>query len=196
MEIDAKTVMKLRAETGAGAMECKKALLESSGEFDKAKRWIHERGLAKGAKLAERAATVGAIGSYVHNGRIGALVELGCNTDFVAKNEEFQDLLKKLAVAVCGFDPKYVSKELVPKEILDEERKKYEADLKGKPEQVAAKILEGKLDKNFYSKLCLLSMAVDADEKNGTYGELVKAKSGKMGENLVVRRFARMELGT
>jgi elongation factor Ts len=196
MAIDPKLVMKLRAETGAGAMDCKKALEESGGDYDKAKALINKRGLARAEKLGGREATVGAIGTYVHGGRIGAMVELACNTDFVTRNEQFQELLKRIAVAVCGFNPKYVSKEQVPAEIVAEERKKFEGDVKGKPPEIAEKIIGGKMDKNFFSQSCLLSMAVDGDDKNGTYGDLVKAMSGKIGENIVVRRFVRMELGT
>ncbi len=195
MAIDPKLVMKLRAETGAGAMDCKKALEETAGDFEKAKLLIQKKGLAKAEKLAGRETTVGAIGSYIHGGRIGTLVEMGCNTDFVVKNDEFQELLKKLAVAVAGFNPKYVSKEQVPSDVVEEEKKKFESDVKGKPPQIAEKIIAGKLDKNFYAQVCLLSMPVDGDEKNGSYGDLVKAKSGKIGENIVVRRFVRMELG-
>ena len=199
-DIDPKQVMKLRGETDASMMECKKALVEAAGDFAKAKEFLRKRLGEIADKKAGKETTAGAIGTYVHVtegvGRVGALVELGSNTDFVAKNPEFQALLRDLAVAVAAFDPKYVSKDQIPAVILDEEKKKYEADVKGKPPQIAEKILDGKLEKNLYSRLCLLHMPYPKeDEFKGTYGELIKAKIGKLGENLVVRRFHRMELG-
>ncbi|MBI4565637.1 MAG: elongation factor Ts [Planctomycetes bacterium] len=195
-DIDPKLVMKLRAETDAGMMDCKKALSDAGGDYAKAKQLLAERGLKKSDKLADRAATVGAIGAYVHNGRVGALVELACNTDFVANNAEFQTLLRELAIAVAAFDPKYVGKDEIPGQILEQERKKFEADLQGKPPQIAEKILEGKLEKNLYSQTCLLHMPYPKEEEfKGTYGDLVKNRIAKLGENIVVRRFVRMELG-
>lgn len=196
-DIDAKLVMKLRAETDASMMECKKALSEAGGNFDKAKEILKKRLGEIADKKAGKEATVGAIGSYVHTtGKIGALVEVGCNTDFVAQNAEFQGLLKELAIGVVAFSPKYVSKEIVPAELVAEERKKYEGDVKGKPPEIAQKILDGKLDKNFYSQVCLLSMPYPKEDIfKGTYGDYVKQWIGKLGENIVLRRFVRMELG-
>ncbi|HEU4339742.1 MAG TPA: elongation factor Ts [Planctomycetota bacterium] len=192
--------MKLRAETDASMMECKKALVEADGLFDKAKEILRKRLGEIADKKSGRETTSGAIGSYVHMtegvGKVGALVELGCNTDFVVKNTDFQALLRDLAVAVAAFDPKYVSKDQVPADLLAEEKKKYEGDVKGKPPQIAEKILEGKLEKNLYSRLCLLHMPYPKeDEFKGTYGELIRSMIAKIGENLVVRRFHRMELG-
>jgi elongation factor Ts len=199
-DIDPKQVMKLRAETDASMMECKKALVEADGAFEKAKEILRKRLGEIADKKSGKETAAGAIGSYVHLtegvGRVGALVELGSNTDFVAKNPEFQSLLRDLAVAVAAFNPKYVSKDQIPAVILDEEKKKYEGDVKGKPPQIAEKILDGKLEKNVYSQLCLLHMPYPKeDEFKGTYGELIRSKIAKLGENIVVRRFHRMELG-
>ncbi|HKS17523.1 MAG TPA: elongation factor Ts [Planctomycetota bacterium] len=199
-DIDPKQVMKLRAETDASMMECKKALVEADANYDKAKEILRKRLGEIADKKAGKETAAGAIGAYVHMtegvGRVGALVELGSNTDFVVKNPEFQSLLRDLAVAVAAFSPTYVSKDQIPAVVLDEEKKKYENDVKGKPPQIAEKILEGKLEKNLYSRLCLLHMPYPKeDEFKGTYGELIKSKIAKLGENLVVRRFHRMELG-
>jgi len=199
-DIDPKQVMKLRAETDASMMVCKQALVEADADYDKAKEILRKRLGEIADKKAGKETAAGAIGSYVHMtegvGRVGALVELGSNTDFVVKNPEFQSLLRDLAVAVAAFNPKYVSKDQIPAVIVDEEKKKYEADVKGKPPQIAEKILDGKLEKNLFSQLCLLHMPYPKeDEFKGTYGELIKSKIAKLGENLVVRRFHRMELG-
>jgi elongation factor Ts len=199
-DIDPKQVMKLRAETDASMMECKKALVEAKGDPGKAKEILRKNLGAIADKKAGKETAAGAVGSYIHLtegvGRVGALVELGSNTDFVAKNPEFQTLLRDLAVAVAAFNPQFVSKDQIPAAILDEEKKKYEADVKGKPPQIAEKILDGKLEKNLYSQLCLLHMPYPKeDEFKGTYGELIRSKIAKLGENIVVRRFHRMELG-
>ena len=199
-DIDPKQVMKLRQETDASMMVCKQALVEAAADYDKAKEILRKRLGEIADKKAGRETAAGAIGSYIHTtegvGRVGALVELGSNTDFVVKNQDFQALLRDLAVAVAAFDPKYVSKDQVPAELLAEEKKKYEGDVKGKPPQIAEKILEGKLEKNLYSRLCLLHMPYPKeDEFKGTYGELIRSMIAKIGENIVVRRFHRMELG-
>jgi elongation factor Ts len=199
-DIDPRLVMKLRAETDASMMECKKALVEAAGAFEKAKEILRKRLGEIADKKAGKETAAGAVGSYVHTtegvGRVGALVELGSNTDFVVKNPKFQALLRDITVAVAAFDPKYISKDQVPAELLEEEKKKYEGDVKGKPPQIAEKILEGKLEKNLYSRLCLLHMPYPKeDEFKGTYGELIRTRIAELGENLVVRRFHRMELG-
>ncbi|HZN63159.1 MAG TPA: elongation factor Ts [Planctomycetota bacterium] len=199
-DIDPKQVMKLRQETDASMMVCKQALVEAAADYDKAKEILRKRLGEIADKKAGKETAAGAIGSYIHTtegvGRVGSLVELGSNTDFVVKNQDFQALLRDLAVAVAAFDPKYVSKDQVPAELLAEEKKKYEGDVKGKPPQIAEKILEGKLEKNLYSRLCLLHMPYPKeDEFKGTYGELIRSMIAKIGENIVVRRFHRMELG-
>ncbi|HXG62634.1 MAG TPA: elongation factor Ts [Planctomycetota bacterium] len=197
MTIDAKQVNELRQETSAGIMECKRALQEAGGDKARAKELLKKWGLDRGAKLAEKQTKEGRIGVYLHTtGKVGAMVELTCETDFVAKNEEFQDLLRELAIAVAAFDPLAVSKEDLPKELVEEEKKKYEADIKGKPPEIAAKILEGKLEKNLYSQKCLLHMPFPKEEKfKGTYGDFLKSKIGVLKENIVLRRFVRMEVG-
>jgi len=188
--------MKLRAETDAGMMDCKKALADADADYEKAKKLLAERGQKRADKAAAKEATVGCIGAYVHGGRVAALVELACNTDFVAKNEEFQALLKELAIAVAAFNPKYIYKEQIPAPLLTEEKAKYEGDVKGKPPQIAEKILEGKLEKNLFSQLCLMHMPFPKEDLfKGSYGDYVKSKIAKLGENVVVRRFYRMELG-
>lgn len=197
MPVDAKLVKQLREEAGAGMMECKAALEESGGDLTKAKDWLKKKGLARAEKLGEKATKEGRIGVYLHTtGRVGAMIELTCETDFVAKNEEFQDLLKELAVGVCAFSPLTVTKEDLSKDVVEEEKKKYEADVKGKPPEIAAKILEGKLEKNLYAQKCLLSMPFPKEEKfKGTYGDYLKSKVAVLKENIVLRRFVRMEVG-
>jgi elongation factor Ts len=201
-DIDAKLVNDLRMETGAGMMDCKKALVESNGDKNKAKEILKKRGLEKADNIAQKGAEKGPpkegrIGVYVHTtGKVAAMIELTCETDFVAKNEEFQDLLKELAVAVCAFSPTAVSKDDLPKELVEEERKKYENDIKGKPPEIAAKIIEGKMEKNLYAQRCLLHMPFPKEEKfKGTYGDFLKSKVAALKENLVLRRFQRMEVG-
>ncbi len=197
MAVDAKQIKQLRDETGAGMMECKAALEECGGDLAKAKAWLRQKGLDKAEKLGSKATKEGRIGVYLHTtGKIGALVELTCETDFVAKNEAFQDLLKELAVAVAAFNPVAVSKDDLPKESVEEEKKKYEADVQGKPPEIAAKILEGKLEKNLYAQKCLLHMAFPKEDKfKGSYGEFLKSKVAVLKENIVLRRFVRMEVG-
>jgi elongation factor Ts len=202
MGIDAKTVNQLRQETGAGMMDCKRALEEAKGDMGRAHEIIKKKGLEKAENIAQKAAGTagpkeGRIGVYVHTtGKVAAMVELNCDTDFVAKNDAFQDLLKELTLAVCAFNPEAVSKEDLPKELVEEERKKYEADIKGKPPEIAAKIIEGKMEKNLYSQKCLLHMPFPKEEKfKGSYGDFLKSKVAVLKENIRVRRFSRMEVG-
>ncbi len=195
MPISAELVNKLRQETGAGVMDCKRSLEETKGDYEKAKEAIRKKGLESAAGKAGKATKAGRIGVYVHGGGVGAsLVELTCETDFVAKNEEFQDLLKELAMAVYGFSPAALAKEDLPKELVEEEKKRYEADIQGKPPAIAEKIVEGKLEKNLFSQKCLLHMPFPKEEKfKGTYGDFIKSKIAVLKENIVVRRFCRME---
>jgi elongation factor Ts len=196
-QISAQLVNELRQQTNAGVMDCKKALSESSGDKEKAlallRKWLSERG----EKLAGKATGEGRIGIYLHTtGKVGSMVELTCQTDFVAKNEEFQELLKELAVAVCAFEPVAVSKEDLPKELVEEEREKYVAEIKNKPPEIVEKIVEGKLEKNLYSKKCLLHMPFPKEEQfKGTYGAYLKSKIAILKENIVLKRFHRMEVG-
>lgn len=203
--IDAKAVNDLRLETGAGMMDCKRALEDAGGDKAKAKEILKKKGLEKAENIAAKGGEKGGpkegrIGTYVHStGKVAAMIELNCDTDFVAKNEEFQALLKDLAVAVCAFEPIAVSKEQVPADVVEAEKAKYANDVKGKPPEIAAKILEGKMDKNLYAKIpggVLLSMPYPKeDEFKGTYGDLLKSKVAKLKENIQLRRFVRMEVG-
>ena len=203
--IDAKTVNDLRLETGAGMMDCKKALEEANGDKSKAKEILKKKGLEKADNIAAKGAggtgpKEGRIGTYIHStGKVAAMIELNCDTDFVAKNEEFQALMKDLAVAVCAFEPIAVSKDQVPADVVEAEKAKYANDVKGKPPEIAAKILEGKMEKNLYAKIpggVLLSMPYPKeDEFKGTYGDLLKSKVAKLKENIQLRRFIRMEVG-
>jgi elongation factor Ts len=194
--ISAKDVAALRARTGAGMMDCKQALTEAQGDMEKAVDLLRKKGIAKGEKRSGRAATEGWIGSYVHfNGKVGVLVEVNCETDFVARTSDFQELVKDLALHIASADPIAVSVEQVPAEVLERERAIFRAQAaeSGKPEAVWDKIVEGKL-KKFYQERVLLEQPFVKDDKQ-TVGQLVKAVSGKVGENIVVRRFVRYQLG-
>ncbi|AEB11938.1 translation elongation factor Ts [Marinithermus hydrothermalis] len=189
-------IKKLRASTGAGMMDVKKALEEAGWDEEKALQILRERGAVKAAKKADREAREGIIGSYIHhNQRVGVMVELNCETDFVARNEEFQKLAKDIAMHIAMAAPRYVSKDEVPAEEVEKERQIYiQAALnEGKPEQIAAKIAEGRL-KKFYEENVLLEQPFVKDDKI-TVGELVQQAIAKIGENIVVKRFCRFEIG-
>ena len=202
--IDAKTVNDLRLETGAGMMDCKRSLEEAGGDKAKAKEILKKKGLEKADNIAAKGGGAGPkegrIGTYIHStGKVAAMIELNCDTDFVAKNEEFQALMKELAVAVCAFEPIAVSKDQIPADVVEAEKAKYANDVKGKPPEIAAKIIDGKMEKNLYAKVpggCLLNMPFPKeDEFKGTYGDLLKSKVAKLKENIQLRRFVRMEVG-
>jgi elongation factor Ts len=195
-QASAKEVAALRARTGAGMMDCKKALEETNGDIEKAVDLLRQRGIAKGEKLGVREATEGAIGSYLHfTGKIAVMVEVNCVTDFVAKTDDFQALVKDLALHIASANPIAVSTDKLPKEVVDRERAIFEAQVaeSGKPEAVRVKMVEGKL-KKFYEERVLLEQPFVKDDKQKV-GDLVKALAGKTGENIVVRRFVRWELG-
>ena len=195
MEITATAVKELREKTGAGMMECKKALTETQGDFEKAIVFLRERGMALVAKRAGRSANQGLIGSYVHGGRLGVLVEVNCETDFVAKTDDFQNLVKELAMQVAASVPKYVNREEVPAGELDQERSIYlnEAKQSGKPEAVQQKIAEGKLE-SYYKQVCLMEQPYIREPKQSVK-QFVTAVTAKLGENVVVKRFVRLQLG-
>ena len=199
MPIDPKDVYRLREATGAGMMDCKRALEEAAGDFTKATELIKKKGLEKADMIAQKGGDVkeGRIGAYIHStGKVAAMVELTCQTDFVAKGDDFQELLKEFAVAVAAFSPMVVSKDQLDPKLVEEEKAKYANDVKGKPPEIAAKILEGKMEKNLYSQKCLLSMPYPKEDKfKGTYGDYLKSKVGNIKENIILRRFVRMELG-
>jgi elongation factor Ts len=197
--ISAKDVSALRARTGAGMMDCKKALEETSGDMEKAVDLLRQKGIARAEKRSGRGAREGMIGSYVHfTGKVAVLVELNCETDFVARTPDFQAfqaLAKDLALHIASANPLAVSTDGVPEEVLEREKAIYQKQVaeSGKPEAVRAKIVEGKLKKLYEERVLLEQPFVKDDAVK--VGDLVKAVSGKLGENVVVRRFARMELG-
>ncbi len=194
--ISAKDVAELRKRTGAGMMECKKALTENGGDFDKATEWLRARGIAKSEKRADRSASEGLVEAYVHhNGKVAVLVELNCETDFVARTEDFRTLAREVAMHVAFANPLAVSVEQLPAEVVERERRIYTEQVaqEGKPEAVRPKIVEGKL-KKFYAESVLLEQPWVKDDKQ-TVGDLVKAVSGKLGEKLLVKRFVRLALG-
>ena len=199
MSITAEMVRKLREETGAGMMECKSALVEAKGDAEKAREILRKKGLASAAKKAGRAANEGVVGTYIHPGsKVGVLVEVNCETDFVAKTPEFQALVKDVAMHIAAASPAaalYVAKEEVPQDVLDKEKEIYKAQAaaQGKPGNVQDKIAEGKL-KEFYETFCLLEQPFVKEPKL-TVGQLIQEKIAVIKENIVVRRFARFKVG-
>ena len=196
MEVSANAVKELREKTGAGMMDCKKALAETGGDVQKAIDHLRQKGLAAAAKKADRVAADGAVGAYVHpGGKIGVLVEINCETDFVARTAEFQSLLKDIAMQVAAANPRYLRREEVPAAELDKEKEIYrqQALETGKPEKVVDKIVEGKIER-FYSEACLLEQAFikDPDKK---VTDIVNESIGRLGENIQIRRFSRYHLG-
>jgi elongation factor Ts len=196
MSISAQQVKELRELTGAGMMECKSALQEAEGDFEKSIVILRKKGLAAAAQKATRIASDGLIVSYVHpGGKIGVLVELNCETDFVAKTREFQELAKDLAMHIAALDPKYLRKEDVPPEVLEREKEIYREKAKssGKPANVIEKIVEGQLSK-FYADFCVYEQAFVKDDKI-TVGQLISERVVKTKENINLRRFIRYKLG-
>ena len=189
-------VKELREKTGAGLLDCQKALGEASGDVDKALRMLREKGLAKAAKKMTRAATDGAIGSYIHpGGKIGVLIEVNCETDFVAKTTEFQQLVRDLAMQVAAAAPRYVSRDEVPTQDIETEREIYRAQARqqGKPEKVIERIVEGQVER-FYKDVCLLEQPF-VKQSDRTVDEMVKEAIVRFGVNVAVRRFSRFQLG-
>jgi elongation factor Ts len=189
-------VKQLRDETGAGLADCQKAVTEAAGDVERARRILREKGLAKAAKKAGRVATDGMIGSYIHPGaKIGVLIEVNCETDFVAKTDEFQALVKDLAMQVAAAAPRYVSREEVPAAELESERSIYrkQAEATGKPPQVIERIVDGQVER-FYKEVCLLEQAF-VKQSDRTIGDLVQEAIVRFGVNVAVRRFARFQLG-
>ena len=198
MAADAKTVMELRERTGAGVMDCKAALQASDGDLPAAVEYLRKKGLADAKKREGRDAKEGVVGSYIHaGGKIGVLIEINCETDFVAKNPLFQDLVKDLSMQVAATSPGYVSREDVPGDILEKERDIYRSQMadQKKPAQVIDKIVEGKLEK-FFSESCLLEQPFIKDAQGKTMvRDLVATATAKTGERIVVKRFARFQVG-
>lgn len=196
MQVTAQMVKELRERTGAGMMDCKAALAETGGDMDKAVDLLRKKGLAAAAKKAGRVAAEGVVGSYIHaGGKIGVLVEVNCETDFVARTEAFQDLVKDIAMHIAAADPRFVRREEVTADVLERERAIYseQAAASGKPANVVAKIVEGKIDK-FFGEACLLEQPF-VKNPDQTVGQMVTDAVAKIGENIQVRRFARFKLG-
>ena len=194
MNIPAAAVKELRDRTSLGMMDCKKALQEVGGDMEKAEEHLRKQGLKAAELRAGRSASEGRVGHYIHmNGKIGVLVELNCETDFAAGSDDFAQLIKDLCMQVAATSPKYVSMENVPAELVAKEKKILAEQVKDKPPQIVDKILEGKME-DFYKQICLIEQPYVKDPSQ-TVGELVKSMNAKLGENLVVRRFVRLELG-
>ena len=196
MEVNATAVKELREKTGAGIMDCKKALAETGGSLDKAVDYLRQKGLAAAAKRADRIATDGAVGAYVHpGGKIGVLVEINCETDFVARTTEFQALLKDMAMQIAAANPRFVRREDVLAEESEKERAIYrqQALESGKPEKVVEKIVEGKMER-FYSEVCLLEQPF-IKEPERKVSDIVNDAAARLRENIQIRRFARYNLG-
>ncbi|MEL7641382.1 MAG: translation elongation factor Ts [Solidesulfovibrio sp.] len=195
-DISASSVKALRDKTGAGMMDCKKALTECTGDTEKAVAWLREKGLAKAQKRAGRATSEGVIGSYIHsNGKIGVMVEIKCETDFVARSERFQEFAKNVAMQIAAASPVCLAPEDVPAELLAKEREifKHQAMEEGKPEAIAEKIVDGRI-KKFYKEICLLEQPFIKDDKV-SIKDLLNELIGVLGENVQIGRFTRMALG-
>jgi elongation factor Ts len=196
MEISAEQVKKLREKTGVGLMDCKEALRSANGDMEKAVDYLREKGLAKLAKRTGRAATDGSVSAYIHTGgKIGAMAEVNCETDFVAKTDQFQAFVKDIVMQIAASSPLYVRREEVPPEVLEREKTIYrnQARESGKPEKILDKIADGKLEK-FYQEVCLMEQPF-IKNADITIKELLEELVTKLGENIVIRRFVRFQLG-
>jgi elongation factor Ts len=193
-KINAKQVGELRAKTGAGLMDCKKALVEAGGDFDEAADILRKKGIATAAKKAGRDASEGIVESYIHlGGKVGVMVELNCETDFVAKNADFRILARDICMHIAAASPLHVSREEVDAELVEKEREIAAAQAEGKPPQAVQKIVEGKLEK-YYASICLLEQPF-VKNSDQSVRDLITGKISQMGENIVVKRFARFQLG-
>ncbi|HEB76475.1 MAG TPA: translation elongation factor Ts [Nitrospirae bacterium] len=195
MTVTADMVKRLREQTGAGMMDCKKALSESNGDFDKAVEVLRKKGLAAAEKKAGRRASEGLISSYIHMDKIGVLIEVNCETDFVARTDDFRRFVKDVAMHIAAANPRYLSREKIPQDVIEREKGIYREQTKDRPEHVVEKIVEGKLEK-FYAENCLLDQIFvkDPDQKKKIH-DIVTEMVAKVGENIVIRRFTRYQLG-
>jgi len=194
MEINPKLIKQLREKTNAGYMDCKRALEEAGGDLAKGETILRTKGIASASKKASRVTKEGIVAAYIHlQGKVGVLVEVNCETDFVAKNENFRGFVKDITLHIAAAHPLYVSREQVPAQLTEAEREIYKAQVKGKPANVVDKIVDGKLDK-FYSTVCLVEQGF-IKNPDQTIGDLVKAKIAELGENIVIRRFTRYLMG-
>jgi len=192
--MDPQLVKQLREKTNAGIMDCKRALAESGGDLEKAEAVLRTKGIASAGKKASRATKEGVVASYIHlQGKVGVLVEVNCETDFVAKNENFREFVKDITLHIAAAHPLYVNREEVPAQVVESEKAIYEAQVKGKPENVISKIVGGKLDK-FYSTVCLMEQGF-IKNPDQTVKELIATKIAELGENIVIRRFTRYLVG-
>jgi elongation factor Ts len=193
-KVSAADISKLRELTGAGMMDCKKALEESNGDTEAAQDWLRKKGIAKAEKKADRQAKEGIVASYIHlGGRVGVLIEVNCETDFVAKNENFQTFVRDITLHIAAANPKFLSREEVPEALLAKEKDIAADQVKGKPANIVDKIVEGKIEKIF-SDLCLLEQSFIKDDSK-TISDVVKGKIAELGENIVIRRFVRYATG-
>jgi elongation factor Ts len=196
MSVDMKLVKKLREQTGVGILECKKAIEEANNDFEKAGELLRKKGYEKAKSKSSRATNQGAIGSYIHtNGRIGVLLELGCETDFVARNEDFLALQKDICMQIAAMNPKYISAGDIEEDTLEKEKEIYREQMKnsGKPDNIIEKIIEGKL-KKWYTDVCLLDQAFFKEDSK-SINDLIAEKIHKLGENITVKRFVRYQVG-
>jgi elongation factor Ts len=193
-EVNSQLVKTLRDKTNAGMMDCKRALAEANGDLDKAETILRTKGIASAAKKATRATKEGVVASYIHlQGKVGVLVEINCETDFVAKNDNFREFVKDITLHIAAANPSYVTRDQVPVKDLDREKEIYRGQVKGKPENITEKIVEGKLEK-FYSTVCLLDQAF-IKNPDITVRDLLNAKITELGENMIIRRFTRYMVG-
>jgi elongation factor Ts len=196
MAISAQIVKELREKSGAGMMDCKKALVEKDGDLEAAVKYLREKGIADAGKRSGRAATEGIVGSYVHmGGKIAVLVEVNCETDFVARTDKFQELVRNIAMQVCSESPACVRREDVPSDLLEKEKDIYvnQARQTGKPDNIIEKIVTGKLE-SFYAKICLCEQEYIRD-RNMTIQDYINSHIAELGENIVLKRFVRFQLG-
>lgn len=194
-EISATAVKELRAKTGAGIMDCREALAANNGNIDEAAGWLRQKGISKADKKASRETSEGQVGSYIHaGGRVGVLVEVNCETDFVAKTDEFGSLVASIAMQIAAMSPRFITREEVPQEVIDKEIAGYKAAAieEGKPENIAEKIATGKVDKYFQAQ-CLMEQPFIKDDSK-TIENLIKETIAKTGENIRIKRFARFDL--
>jgi elongation factor Ts len=196
LAVTAQQVQELRRKSGAGVMDCKRALEESGGDLEQAATLLRKQGMARADARLSRATTEGVVASYIHaGGKIGVLVELNCETDFVARTDEFQELSRNLAMHIAAEHPRYVRQEEIPDDVVEQEKEVYRALAvkEGRPEKVLDRIVEGRL-KKFHSEVCLLDQAYVRDDQK-TVGELLKESMARLGENIAVRRFVRYQVG-
>jgi elongation factor Ts len=196
MSISAKDVKELREQTGVGMMHCKNALKEADGDLEKALDILRQKGLAMAAKKSGRDASEGLIGSYIHmGGKLGVLVEVNCETDFVAKTDEYKEFVRDIAMHIAAANPSYVNREDVPADVVAKEKEIFASQIENKPADIVEKIVEGKLEK-FYSEICLMEQVyVKDDEQKKKIKDLIIDKVAHLGENIVIKRFVRFQLG-